>query len=117
MWQDGPGDMDTCFCMGTVMFDAPAGKVTDLGRLSLPDDWDLPPAPVNPAGIRSFALLPVTGPLQEIGRLQGLPAEKAELHAADKMPNSFGVAVDRLAPIPGILAYDRDKVIDPKNQP
>jgi len=114
MWQDGPGDMDTCFCMGTVKFEAAAGKVTDLGRIRMPDDWDLPAPPANPAGILPFVLVPPATPLQPAGRLQGLPVTPAVLHAMDKMPNAFGVVIDRLFPIPGVLAYDRDTVIDPQ---
>ncbi len=116
MWRDGPGDVDTCFCMGTVMFDAPAGQVTDLGRIRMTDDWDMPPPALNPAGIPSFALLAVSAPARETGRLQGLPVRAAELRAAGKMPNTFGVAIDRLAPIPGTLEYDKDRVIDPKDR-
>jgi hypothetical protein len=28
------------------------------------------------------------------------------------MGNFFGVAIDRLGPMPGVLAYERDRVID-----
>lgn len=115
MWQDGPGDMATCFCMGTVKFEAAAGKVTDLGRIRMPDDWDVPAPPANPAGILPFVLIPPATPLRPAGRLQGLPVEPAVLHAMDKMPNAFGVVIDRLFPIPGVLAYERDKVVDPKS--
>jgi hypothetical protein len=100
--------------MGTVKFAAAAGKVTDLGRIRMPDDWDLPAPPPNPAGIVPFVLVPPEAPLQPAGRLQGLPVEPAVFRAMDKMPNSFGVVIDRLFPIPGVLAYDRDKVIDPQ---
>jgi hypothetical protein len=31
------------------------------------------------------------------------------------MPNYFGVLIDRLAPIPGVLGYERDRVIDLAN--
>ena len=115
MWQEGPGDMETCFCMGTVKFEAAAGKVIDLGRIRMPDDWDVPAPPANPAGILPFVLIPPATPLQPAGRLQGLPVEPAVLHAMGKMPNSFGVVIDRLSPIPGVLAYERDKVVDPKS--
>ncbi|MBA2932807.1 hypothetical protein HZF05_01735 [Sphingomonas sp. CGMCC 1.13654] len=99
--------------MGTVKFDAPAGKIVDLGRLKLNDDWGAPVLPPNPAGNQSFAVIPADGAPPK-GRLQGLPVFAADFHAAGKIPNYFGALIDRLPPIPGVIAYERDKVIDLK---
>jgi hypothetical protein len=46
-----------------------------------------------------------------------LPADmlrQAEFRAMPTLPNWYGTEINRLQPIPGVLAYDRDKVIDLK---
>ncbi len=40
----------------------------------------------------------------------------ADYSAMDKVPNLLGGSVERLAPVRGVLAYDRDRVIDLKFQ-
>ncbi len=113
MWLSGPGDAETCFCLGTVQFDARAGQVVDIGRIRLNDDWDGTPLPPNPAGNRPFALIPPGPGIVPPGdRLQGVTITPARFHATGKMPNYFGALIDRLPPIPGVLDYDRGTVID-----
>ncbi len=40
------------------------------------------------------------------------PHAKAELRAAGKRNNFLNAQVSRIPPVPGVLAYDRDAVID-----
>lgn len=40
------------------------------------------------------------------------PHAKAELRAAGRSDNFFKALVGRIPPVPGVLAYDRDVVID-----
>ncbi|MFM5884732.1 MAG: hypothetical protein ACKOQ3_05290, partial [Novosphingobium sp.] len=44
--------------------------------------------------------------------LKALPAVQAELHANGKLNNHFGLPIDRIPPIPGVLGYRRDTVLD-----
>jgi hypothetical protein len=45
----------------------------------------------------------------QFANLQVVPAQ---LRAADKMPNYYGLLIGRLAPIEGVLGYRRDQVLD-----
>lgn len=112
---EGPnGPIGVCLCMGTVKFEAEAGKIVDLGTIRYPREeageesgkgkqGRLPPLAIQPAGV---AELP--------DRLRGRPVEPAKLRASEKLSNYFGVLIDRLPAIPGILEYRRDKVMDPQ---
>lgn len=93
-----------CLCMGSVRFEARAGQIVDLGEIRYPALRSPPPY--------SITLVPFDASMRIPARLAGLPRVPAELHAAGKMPNYFGVGIDRHDPIPGILAYRRDQPID-----
>ena len=107
------GLMGACFCMGSVRFEARAGEITDMGEVMLvPEDQrGMPTAQdfrLGHFGTVAPANAQMRSP-QQFGSLRVVPAE---LRAADKMPNYFGVMITRLAPIEGILAYNRDEVVD-----
>lgn len=104
-----------CMCMGSVKFEARAGQIVDMGEIHFegtdsgghggrfgPDGHRLPAPVVVPP--RADAARPA--------RLANLTLQPAALHAAARMPNYFGVLIDRLAPIPGVLGYERDRVVD-----
>lgn len=116
-----------CFCMGTVRFEVKAGVITDLGNflIAAPEavkDWDVASAeawrraeekaakkgePVEAPGL--------TRPKLAFGvpdSLKVLPAVQAEFHAHGKLNNYHALMFTRMAPIPGVLAYRRDTVID-----
>ena len=109
-------NVGTCLCMGSVRFEARAGRITDIGELRYPR--------IEAFGSRSregivgpnrLAYLAVNTPSESMtvpDRLAGQPLVRGELRAADKMPNYFGVMIDRLPAVPGVLAYERDRVID-----
>jgi hypothetical protein len=107
-----------CFCMGSVRFDAPAGKITHFGTISDDISQEDALAFAREHGERGFRLgHGVVTPAAADNRplpptLASLPVVPAQLRAADKMPNYFGVFIARIAPIPGILAYRRDVVVD-----
>jgi len=121
------GPMTTCLCMGTVGFHATAGRITDLGTFLTAIDN-------RPAEIPELASLVrgenigVTPPPYVTGlhlpeNSSALPAslasgaiDRAEYHPVDKFPNVIGGSVERLAPVPGILGYRDDEVIDMRPQ-
>lgn len=111
--QNGP--IGTCLCMGTVKFAAPAGQIVDIGRIDYPR---IEAAKADLEGkIRSrpsHSLTPPDPAMPRPARLSGLRVVAADLRAADKMPNFFGIEIDRLPAVPGVLAYQRDRVVDLK---
>jgi hypothetical protein len=88
------GYIGDCMCMGTVKFEARPGVVTYLGEPILPEVKLPDPTAVLPA---KFALLPV---------------QPAEYRAGGKFPNFFGIMIERVPEIPGVLRYERDRIID-----
>jgi hypothetical protein len=116
--------LGACACMGTVKFDVAPGKVTTLsfdyafmdrrGNLLRPrhevpngaDDID--------AGTRTALILAQGGRHVADPRLPADLLVEANFRAMPSLPNWFGAEVNRLQPIPGVLDYDRDKVIDLK---
>ena len=104
----------TCLCMGSVRFEAPAGQIVDLGEIRYPAAEALRGRATIPMGTRlsSVEVVPYAPSMPRPDRLAGRPVVPAELHAADKMPNYFGILIDRLPAIPGVLGYRRDRVID-----
>ena len=122
------GTMGTCFCMGSVQFEVKPGTITNLGNflIAAPDhsaqpafatasDLTVPNAffstrvSTSPTGIEISYSLPDS--------LQDFPNEKADFRAAGKMDNYYGISISRMAPVPGILAYNRDQVVDLKAKP
>lgn len=117
-----------CYCMGSVQFVVKAGLITDLGNFltAAPDTSQQAVAPAKKI-IASGAFIstkvdpnastmgPVRFGLPE--SLKAVPSAQGDFHAAGKMDNFFGLTISRLPPIPGVLGYQRDKVIDLKGQP
>jgi hypothetical protein len=87
----------TCFCMGSVKFTVKAGEVTDLGKLML--GGGLEPAQQN---------------VEVDTRLKDWPIRPADYRAVGKLPNYFGVTLGRIGPMPGVIRYERDRIIDVK---
>ena len=116
----------TCMCMGTVRFPARAGMITDLGHVLIDDVASVSPlpelAPFTGRGARiNGAILLMVSTVRPYAEgdsvpelLRALPRVPAELRAVGKFPNRFAASVNRMAPIPGVLAYDEDRVIDLK---
>lgn len=122
-WAPNMPPAGQCYCMGTVRFEVKAGAITDLGNAlqALPKT-----APPYSVGTQAMMVMneerkakgkdPVwTPPALAYGvpdSLKALPAVQAELHASGKLNNYFGLPIDRMPPIQGILGYRRDTVID-----
>lgn len=121
-WDANQGHVGACLCMGSVQFDVVAGQVTDLGNFlsAAPRTQDQPTAGMGEISFAnglmnsSFSLegkaTAVTYGLP--ASLAAWPVRTAEFHASGKMDNIFGVMISRMAPVPGVLAYRRDVVID-----
>lgn len=116
-----------CFCMGTVRFEVKPGVITDLGNflIAAPDavkEWDVASADAWRRAEEKAAKKgePVEAP--GAGRpklaygvpdsLKALPTVQAEFHAHGKLNNYYALMFTRIPPIPGVLAYRRDTVID-----
>ncbi|WEK48107.1 MAG: hypothetical protein P0Y56_07375 [Candidatus Andeanibacterium colombiense] len=116
--------LGTCACMGTVWFDVVPGKVTTLRYDYGFADKDGRPLDTDggfPEGVdRNDALvraLMILSPADGGAKDPRIPADMfaaADFHAMPTLPNWFGAEINRLQPIPGVLAYRRDKVIDLK---
>lgn len=103
-----------CMCMGSLRFTARAGQIVDLGEIRFPDQDVQNARATRPDAPRTATaeIRPYQPTMTRPDRLAGSPVVPAEWRAADKMPNYFGVMIDRHPPVVGILRYYRDRVID-----
>lgn len=107
------GLMGTCFCMGSVRFEARAGEITDMGEVVMvPEDQRGTPTAQDFRLGHYISVAPWTSSMRTPQQFANLRVVPARLRAADRMPNYFGVMITRLAPIDGVLAYNRDEVVD-----
>ena len=113
-----------CFCLGTVGFAAPSGQVTDLGTMIV-DNASKPSAFPELAGeaglgpsasmdytLWAVALRPPRAQDSLSGGLDPTKVVPARFRAIGPWIESNTLFVTRLAPIPGVLAYDEGRVID-----
>lgn len=112
--QPGVAVTGSCFCMGSVKFDAKAGEITDLGVVQKNESVDKPDGdssyPVAMTGPQLFA---VAGPDTPIdARLSAAKIVPATFRPAGKMPNYFGLTITRAPEMPGVFRYDRDRIVD-----
>lgn len=113
-----------CYCMGTVAFEVKAGTITDTGNFLLVGsgtDPDFPARPEKVEGSEAGLYRPVAGSEQWGALAYGLPEtlktypnEQADFRAHGKLDNFYGITVGRMPPVAGVLAYDRDKIVDLK---
>lgn len=109
------GVAGTCFCMGSVAFTAKAGEVVDLGVIAARAN-----APgKRPEGDSSAPLLssgqfvvPASADMVLDPRLSGVKVVPAKFRPVGKLPNYYGVAVARIPAMPGVMRYDRDRIVD-----
>jgi hypothetical protein len=115
-------------CMGTVKFEVKPGVITDLGAVvnamhELPTD--IPELTKMVAGkavdiqseFHDVAVRPPGADTETPDGLKSLPIMPADYHAVGWLPNYFGSYFGRLAPLPGVLDYDKDgNVLDLKAQ-
>lgn len=114
-----------CNCMGSVKFEVKPGVVTDLGNFLYAAPK--PEAPFDYATLQGQKWaaerkakgkdVPAINTEVTFGlpaSLKDWPSEKAEFSANGKINNFFLLPITRMAPVPGVLAYRRDTVIDVK---
>ena len=111
-----------CFCMGTVRFEVKPGVITDVGNwlLAAPELDDAQRLVIEQANAKRIAagkkpLPPVVRPEIKFGlpvSLKDWPSVQAEFHANGKLNNLYGIYISRLLPVPGVLGYHRDTVVD-----
>lgn len=115
-WIPNGQTMGTCYCMGSVKFEVEAGEVTDLGTF-LAQEWasdeDMQMATV---GYEPMGRDPQPVEYPSFASLADEDVVKADLRAAGKMNNLFGILIGRHPPVEGVLAYDRDRVVDVKER-
>jgi hypothetical protein len=110
--------MGVCYCMGSVTFNAEAGKIVDLGSISFDSDHYKraekgdSSSPIVAA--YAFTLLPATTETSIDPRVASFPRMIADFRAAGKAANYMGIAVSRIPAIPGVIAYERDWIVDLK---
>jgi len=114
----------TSLCMGTVRFEAKAGTITDLGAMVGARDDKPTTIPElshfvtgRPVGddFNGFALAirPATSATDVPETLRSLPRVPADYSAVQTIPNYTGWPLGRIAPLSGIIDYDKDgQVID-----
>lgn len=107
--------MGSCFCMGSVAFTAKAGEVVDLGVV----DVNFTEPMKRPAGDSSKPLLHdgqflVPAPAGAVvdSRLAGVKVVPARFRPVGKLPNYYGMTLARMPAMPGVMRYDRDRIID-----
>lgn len=122
----GDRGLATCNCLGTVRFAARGGVITHVGSLyadrvhgasQLPHLEDnLGPKMFQYGFIFGQALVPAdaTTPVPQV--LQSLPNEPARFEIVDQYYEPGAEWINRLAPIPGLLGYDRGRPVDLRTQ-
>ncbi len=117
-----------CNCMGSVRFEVKPGTITDLGNSLVAASTPEPPFDVQtqdvlrradekaakdgaPAADRAITN-PNTLAYGLPDTLKAWPSIQGELSASGKMNNYFGLIITRMPPIPGVLGYRRDAVLD-----
>lgn len=119
----GPS-LTTCLCLGTVGFTAKAGEVTDLGKMYIGAAAVESEDPVlrNVTGLGhsvnghmalfSMVLAPFEDDMSQTALIDKARIKVAEFHAVGKFVAPSAFNINRLAPVPGILDYQRGDVLD-----
>lgn len=117
------GAFGFCVCMGTIAFDAKPGEIVDVGLVTTANDPLIIPSilekaePADVPGLRDGSLTmmrwkPYDSSMAIDPRLTSFKVAPAQFRPAGPVPNYFGVQVDRMTAIPGVLGYERDKIVD-----
>ena len=112
----------TCMCMGSIEFEVPERTIVHAGMMTLNwmDERAKAKAEGRPVPKTDLDLPPemnaVSWELPRAGasidpRLSAYRIVPAEMRAAGPFPNYFGVGIDRITAIPGIITYDRDRIV------
>lgn len=114
--------LSSCNCLGTVKFHAAPGMITNLGSLYIDKVHKPSPVPhlednIGPSMFQygfviGQGLVPTDDNTPTPAVLADLKTVPAEYHAVGLFREPGAAGINRLAPVPGILGYDRGKVID-----
>jgi hypothetical protein len=112
----------SCNCLGTVSFEAQAGVITHLGSLYADKVHKKSPLPhlEDDLGEQMFeysfvlggALVPADEQTAMPASLSNLPMKTANLEIVEQFYEPGATNINRLAPIPGILGYERGRPVD-----
>jgi len=113
----GGRGLATCNCLGTVSFGARSGVITDIGSLYVDEahrpspiahlEDNLGPSMFQYGLVLGQALVP-----PDAAALHGLAREPARFEVVGAYYEPGASVINRLAPIPGILGYDRGRAVD-----
>lgn len=113
--QPGVAPTGNCFCMGSIKFDVKAGEIIDLGAIGKAEPAD------RPVGDSSYPMLmaanqklfvPAGTDMPLDPRLADAKIVPAAFKPAGKLPNYFGLTILRVPAIPGVMRYERDRIVD-----
>ena len=107
----GQPPVGSCFCMGSVRFEVKAGEIVDLGELAGAGLFEAVPD-FESLAVDAAHIVPATSEMPVDARLAGQKIVPAQYRPAGKLPNYYGVSIDRLAAIPGVMRYERDNIVD-----
>lgn len=117
--------LDTCNCLGTVGFTVAPGVVTDIGTVLLDDAEPLSAIPElasttnlgRPYGdvVIASAIRPATTDTPVPPGLAAIPRVFAKFHAVAPFVEPGADTISRIAPIPGVLHYEKGRLVDDVN--
>lgn len=97
----------TCYCMGSVSFEVKSGEVADISALALLEPEEAPEGVWLGTKLKEGAVAPGLDP-----RLATTTVRAATFRPFGKSPNYYGLAITRMPAMPGVMRYDRDRVVD-----
>jgi hypothetical protein len=108
----GTAPVGSCFCMGSLQFEAKAGEIADLGQVITKASGDQPEgdssAPIDLGRATMFARADT--PVDP--RLVRFTVKPAAFRPIGKLPNYFGLTITRVPAMAGIMRYERDRIVD-----
>lgn len=123
-WGMGSAVLQTCWCLGTVGFQVKSGEITDLGTYygdgakfkskipQLTAETGFGPSSDTPFVLMAGTIRPANVDATKPATLNGQKVVAATYYAVGKFFTPNTVGINRLIPVPGILAYERGTVID-----
>jgi len=97
----------SCYCMGSVAFEAKAGEIVDISALGGME----PPTMAGTTMLAPEGKPVVAAPAVD-PRLAGATIRTALFTPVGKLPNHYGIAITRMPAMPGVMRYDRDRIVD-----